>query len=81
MQLEDGRSAWYDVVIYGGREYTGIDAIKWATEVQALGAAEILLTSKDRDGTTDGYGIPITKAVAEAVDLFLPELSITTFPT
>jgi len=69
VQLEDGTSAWYDVVIYGGREYTGIDAIKWAKEVQALGAAEILLTSKDRDGTTDGYDIPITKAIADAVDI------------
>ena len=69
VQLEDGKSAWYDVVIYGGREYTGIDAIKWAKQVQALGAAEILLTSKDRDGTTDGYDIPITKAIAEAVDI------------
>ena len=37
--------------------------------MQALGAAEILLTSKDRDGTTDGYDIPITKAIAEAVDI------------
>lgn len=69
VQLEDGRSAWYDVVIYGGREYTGIDAIKWAEEVQALGAAEILLTSKDRDGTTDGYDLPVTKAIADAVDI------------
>ncbi|MHC1610467.1 MAG: imidazole glycerol phosphate synthase subunit HisF [Candidatus Methanospirareceae archaeon] len=69
VQLEDGRSAWYDVVIYGGREYTGIDAIEWAKEVQALGAAEILLTSKDRDGTTDGYDIPITKAIADAVEI------------
>ena len=69
VQLEDETSAWYDVVIYGGREYTGIDAIKWAKEVQALGAAEILLTSKDRDGTTEGYDIPIIKAIAEAVDI------------
>ncbi|MCW3129485.1 MAG: imidazole glycerol phosphate synthase subunit HisF [Methanophagales archaeon] len=69
VQLEDGKSAWYDVVIYGGREYTGIDAIRWAKQVQALGAAEILLTSKDRDGTTDGYDIPITKRIAEAVDI------------
>jgi cyclase len=69
VQLEDGRNAWYEVVIYGGREYTGIDAIEWAKEVQALGAAEILLTSKDRDGTTDGYDLPITKAVAEAVNI------------
>lgn len=69
VELEDGKSAWYDVVIYGGREYTGIDAIKWAKQVQAFGAAEILLTSKDRDGTTDGYDVPITKAIADAVDI------------
>ena len=69
VHLEDGKRAWYEVVIYGGREPTGIDAIKWAKEVQALGAAEILLTSKDRDGTTAGYDIPITKAIAEAVDI------------
>jgi cyclase len=69
VQLENGKRAWYEVVIYGGREFTGIDAIKWAKEVQALGAAEILLTSKDRDGTTAGYDIPITKAIAEAVDI------------
>jgi cyclase len=69
VQLEDGKRAWYEVVIYGGREFTGIDAITWAKEVQALGAAEILLTSKDRDGTTAGYDIPITKAIAEVVDI------------
>ncbi|HUV02661.1 MAG TPA: imidazole glycerol phosphate synthase subunit HisF [Desulfobacteria bacterium] len=69
VQLEDGTEAWYDVVIYGGREYVGLDAIAWAKQVQELGAAEILLTSKDNDGTTDGYDIPITKAIAEAVDI------------
>jgi cyclase len=67
--LEDGTDAWYDVVIYGGREYVGLDAIAWAKQVEALGAAEILLTSKDRDGTTGGYDIPITRAIAEAVDI------------
>lgn len=69
VRLEDGKEAWYDVVIYGGREYTGIDAIAWSKQVQALGAAEILLTSKDKDGTTDGYDLPITKAIAEAVEI------------
>ncbi|MGC9444396.1 MAG: imidazole glycerol phosphate synthase subunit HisF [Candidatus Methanospirareceae archaeon] len=67
--LEDGTEVWYDVVIYGGREYVGLDAIAWAKQVEALGAAEILLTSKDRDGTTDGYDIPITRAMAEAVEI------------
>lgn len=69
IRLEDGQLAWYEVVIYGGRQPTGIDAINWAKRVQALGAAEILLTSKDRDGTTLGYDIPITRALAEAVDI------------
>jgi len=64
-----GKRAWYDVVIYGGREFVGLDAIAWAKQVEALGAAEILLTSKDRDGTTEGYDIPITRAIAEAVDI------------
>jgi cyclase len=67
--VEDGGKAWYDVVIYGGREYTGIDALRWAKQVQELGAAEILLTSKDKDGSTDGYDIPITRALARAVDI------------
>ena len=69
VQLADGAEAWYDVVIYGGREYVGLDAIAWSKQVQALGAAEILLTSKDKDGRTDGYDIPITKAIADAVDI------------
>jgi len=69
VELEDGQSAWYDVVIYGGRELTGIDAISWAQKMQDFGAGEILLTSKDRDGTKDGYDIPVTKAIAEAVDI------------
>jgi len=69
VRLEDGREAWYEVVIYGGRQPVGIDAVQWAKQVQAFGAAEILLTSKDRDGTTAGYDIPITRAIAEAVDI------------
>ncbi len=67
--LEDGSKAWYDVVIYGGKKLTGIDAIEWAKQVEQLGAGEILLTSKDRDGTKIGYDIPITKAIAEAVKI------------
>jgi len=69
IELEDGSKAWYDVVIYGGKTSTGKDAVQWALEVERLGAGEILLTSKDRDGTKDGYDIPITRAIAEAVDI------------
>jgi len=67
--LEDGRKAWYEVVIYGGRKPTGIDAISWAKRVEELGAGEILLTSMDRDGTKMGYDIPITRAISEAVSI------------
>jgi len=59
----------FEVYTYGGRKPTGIDAIKWARQVEALGAGEILLTSMDRDGTKIGYDIPLTKAISEAVNI------------
>ncbi|MGZ4942372.1 MAG: imidazole glycerol phosphate synthase subunit HisF [Halobacteriota archaeon] len=67
--LEDGTLAWYEVVIYGGRTPTGIDAIEWAIRSEQLGAGEIMLTSMNRDGTKEGYDIPITRAISEAIDL------------
>ncbi len=69
VELEDGRRAWYEVVIYGGRKPTGIDAVEWAKRVEELGAGEILLTSMNRDGTKDGYDIPITKKICEEVSI------------
>ncbi|MFO7153519.1 MAG: imidazole glycerol phosphate synthase subunit HisF [Caldicoprobacter oshimai] len=63
-----GGNGW-DVYIRGGKENTGKDAIGWAVEVEKLGAGEILLTSMDRDGTKDGYDIPLTKAVSQAVSI------------
>ncbi len=59
----------FEVYIDGGRTPTGRDAIAWAKQVEALGAGEILLTSMDRDGTKDGYDIPLTKAICEAVNI------------
>lgn len=59
----------FEVYTYGGRQPTGIDAVKWAIRVEKLGAGEILLTSMDRDGTKIGYDIPLTKAIAEAVNI------------
>jgi imidazole glycerol-phosphate synthase subunit HisF len=56
-------------VIHGGRTPTGIDVIEWATEVAALGAGEILLTSMDRDGAKTGFDLKLTRAVSEAVDI------------
>jgi len=69
IELEDGRKAWYEVVIYGGRKPTGIDAVEWAKRVEELGAGEILLTSMNRDGTKDGYDIPITRRISEEVSI------------
>ncbi|MBE6948375.1 MAG: imidazole glycerol phosphate synthase subunit HisF [Ruminococcaceae bacterium] len=59
----------FEVVINGGRIWTGIDAVEWAKEVEALGAGEILLTSMDGDGTKAGFDLPMTKAVADAVNI------------
>lgn len=58
-----------EVVVKSGGEGTGIDIVEWAKKVEQLGAGEILLTSKDADGTKDGYDIEMTKAVAEAVSI------------
>jgi cyclase len=59
----------FEVVVKGGREPTGLDAIEWARRGVELGAGEILLTSMDRDGTKDGFDLPLTRAVADAVDV------------
>ncbi len=56
-----------EVVIKSGTESTGMDIVHWARKVEKLGAGEILLTSKDADGTKQGYDLEMTKAVAEAV--------------
>jgi len=60
---------WFECSIYGGREFTGLDAIKWAIEVEERGAGEILLTSMDKDGTKEGYDIPLTEAISERVNI------------
>jgi cyclase len=57
----------FEVVVNGGRTPTGRDAVAWAVEGVERGAGEILLTSMDADGTKDGYDIPLTRAVADAV--------------
>jgi cyclase len=57
----------WEVYVRGGRTPTGLDAVAWARQGVALGAGEILLTSMDRDGTKDGFDVPLTRAVAEAV--------------
>jgi cyclase len=59
----------WEVFINGGRTPTGLDAVKWAESVQRDGAGEILLTSMDYDGTREGYDIPLTRAISEAVQI------------
>ncbi len=58
-----------EVVIKSGNESTGMPIVDWAKKVESLGAGEILLTSKDADGTKEGYDLEMTKAVAEAVSI------------
>jgi cyclase len=65
---EDDEQAW-QAYVAGGRTPTGRDAVAWAREGAARGAGEILLTSMDRDGTSDGYDLPLTSAVSAAVDV------------
>ncbi|MBI2906219.1 MAG: imidazole glycerol phosphate synthase subunit HisF [Chloroflexi bacterium] len=64
----DSGSEW-EVYTHGGRTPTGIDALKWARRVVALGAGEILLTSMDTDGHLTGYDLELTRAVSEAVSV------------
>ena len=59
----------YEIFTHGGRKETGIDAVAFAREVEALGAGEILLTSMDRDGTGKGFNIALTRAIADAVGI------------
>jgi imidazole glycerol-phosphate synthase subunit HisF len=59
----------WQAYVAGGRTSTGRDAVQWALEGANRGAGEILLTSMDRDGTSDGYDLPLTSAVSSAVDV------------
>jgi cyclase len=59
----------WEVYVKGGQEATSLDVLSWAKKVEELGAGEILLTSMDRDGTKDGYDLPLIKAVSEAVQI------------
>jgi len=59
----------WDVYVKGGRENTGLDAVSWAKEVEKRGAGELLITSMDADGTQAGYDLPLTRAIAEQVEI------------
>ncbi len=60
---------WWEAYIYGGRQPTGVDALKWAKRVEELGAGEILLTSMDCDGVQQGYDIELTRAASRLLKI------------
>ncbi len=66
---QDPTNPGWDVYVRGGRQNTGIDALKWAQEVEKRGAGELLVTSMDADGTKAGYDLELTKAIAETVQV------------
>ena len=63
----DGESCWFECTIKGGREGTDVDVVAWAEEAEERGAGELFVNSIDADGTKDGYDIPLTKGVCDAV--------------
>jgi len=65
----DGQAQRFEIFTHGGRTATGIDAVEFAALMVEKGAGEILLTSMDRDGTKDGYNLPLTRAIADAVSV------------
>jgi imidazole glycerol-phosphate synthase subunit HisF len=67
VNASDKITSGYEIVIHGGRKYTGIDALWWAMEAEKLGAGEICLNSIDADGTQNGYEINLTALISENV--------------
>jgi len=59
----------WEVFTHGGRRATGLDVLEWTQRMAEYGAGEILLTSMDRDGTRDGFDIPLTRAVCDGVSI------------
>jgi cyclase len=64
-----GETPTHEVYTHGGRRPTGIDAVAWARRMAGAGAGEVLLTSMDRDGTREGYDLPLVRSVADAVGI------------
>ena len=66
---KDGETPRWEIFTHGGRKETGLDAIEWAVKMTKLGAGELLVTSMDRDGTKAGFNLPLTRAIADAVEV------------
>jgi len=64
----DDRDRW-EIFTHGGRKPTGIEVVEWAKKMTSFGAGEILLTSMDQDGVKNGFDLPLTKSVSEAVEV------------
>ena len=64
-----GEPLQWRVYTHGGRRETDIDAVSWAEKMTGYGAGEILLTSMDRDGTRDGFDLPLTRTISTAVSI------------
>ena len=68
-QVASGPAPRWEIFTHGGRKPTGLDAIAWAKRMVDYGAGEILLTSMDRDGTKNGFDLPLTRQISEAVNV------------
>jgi cyclase len=68
-RVPDSSPLRWEVFTHGGRRATGLDAIEWGTQVQKLGAGEILLTSMDRDGTRMGFDLELTRAFSDSLEI------------
>jgi cyclase len=69
VRRSSGVPGGFEVTTHGGRRGAGLDAIEWAARGAELGAGEILLNSMDRDGTKDGFDLPLITAVRATVDI------------
>ena len=67
VKATDKTPSGYEIVIHGGRTFTGIDALAWAQQAERLGAGEICLNSIDADGTQDGYELELTPLISDNV--------------
>lgn len=63
------RKDWFECSIYGGRKFTGVNAVLWAVKVAKLGAGEILLTSMDQDGTKKGFDLELTRKISKSISI------------
>ena len=59
----------YEVFTHGGRNATGLEVVAWTERMADYGAGEILLTSMDRDGTREGFDLPLTRRVADKLTI------------